>query len=84
MTEFTISFSNMTEILMFITFQAEKVREAAWECDWVGAPTSFQKCIISILDNGNQEFVISAEGFINISNSTLLKVLKLYSGGNKM
>jgi hypothetical protein len=59
-------------------FQAESVRDAAWECDWVGTPVPFQRCLAFIIATANKEFTLTAGKFVPVSNVTLLNV-RLYT-----
>ncbi|KAJ4437140.1 hypothetical protein ANN_17275, partial [Periplaneta americana] len=43
-----------------LTTQAELVSSAAWECDWIGTPVSFQRCLIFIIVTANTEFHLTA------------------------
>jgi hypothetical protein len=55
-------------------FQAERVRDAAWGCDWVGAPIPFQKCIRLIISSANKEFTLTAGKFVPVTIRTLVNV----------
>ena len=58
----------------FDLFQADIVREAAWCCDWVGTPVSFQRCLVFIIATANKEFTLTAGKFVPVSNSTMMNV----------
>ncbi|KAJ4437169.1 hypothetical protein ANN_17304 [Periplaneta americana] len=58
-----------------ITDKYESVREAAWSSDWVGAPVSYQRCILFIIAKSNQEFQLTAWKFVPLSNTTMMSVL---------
>ncbi|KAJ4437170.1 hypothetical protein ANN_17305, partial [Periplaneta americana] len=55
-----------------ITDKYESVREAAWSSDWVGAPVSYQRCILFIIAKSNQEFQLTACKFVPLSNTTMM------------
>jgi hypothetical protein len=59
---------------MGLLFQAERVRDAAWGCDWVGTPVPFQRCLIFIVATANKEFTLTAGKFVPVSNLTMLNV----------
>ena len=54
--------------------QAEKVRDAAFGCDWVGSATTFQRCLMFIIATANKEFQLTAGKFVPVSNVTTLNV----------
>jgi hypothetical protein len=56
------------------SFQAERVREAAWGCDWVGTPVQFQRCLTFIIGKANKNFTLTAGKFVPVSNSTMMNV----------
>ncbi|XP_033607078.1 odorant receptor 2a-like [Cryptotermes secundus] len=58
-----------------LTLQAEKVREAAWGCDWVGTPISFQKCIRLIIAAANKEFTLTAGKFVPVAIRTMVNMV---------
>ena len=55
-------------------FQAENVREAAWGCDWVGTPVSFQRRLVFIITTANKGFTLTAAKFVPVSNTTMINV----------
>jgi hypothetical protein len=55
-------------------FQAENVRDAAWGCDWVGTPVTFQRFVIFIIATANKGFTLTAGKFVPVSNSTMMNV----------
>jgi hypothetical protein len=55
-------------------FQAEYIRDAAWGCDWVGTPVSFQRCLVFIITTANKGFTLTAGKFVPVSNSTMMNV----------
>ena len=61
-------------ILQYLIFQAESVRDAAWGRDWVGTPVPLQRCLVFILTTANMEFTLTAGKFVPVSNKTMLKV----------
>jgi len=50
------------------------VREAAWGCDWIGTPVSFQRCLVLIIATANKEFTLTAGKFVPVSNKTMINV----------
>ncbi|XP_069688272.1 odorant receptor 33a-like [Periplaneta americana] len=58
-----------------LTEKYESVREAAWASDWVGAPVSYQRCILLIIAKSNKEFTLTAGKFVSLSNSTMMNML---------
>jgi hypothetical protein len=54
--------------------QADSIRDAAWECDWVGAPVTFQRCILFIIVATNKRFELTAGKVVGVSNTTMAKV----------
>ncbi|XP_033609384.1 uncharacterized protein LOC111869608 isoform X2 [Cryptotermes secundus] len=59
-----------------LTLQAERVRDAAWGCDWVGTPVPFQRCLAFIIATANKEFTLTAGKFVPVTNSTMMNILK--------
>jgi hypothetical protein len=55
-------------------FQAENIRDAAWGCDWVGTPVSFQRCLVFIITTANKGFTLTAGKFVPVSNTTMMNV----------
>ena len=55
-------------------FQVENVRDAAWGCDWVGTPVSFQRCLVFIITTANKGFTLTAGKFVPVSNTTMMNV----------
>jgi hypothetical protein len=68
------SFRRASNFILCILFQAESVREAAWGCDWVGTPVSFQRCLVFITASANKGFTLTAAKFVPVSNKTMIKV----------
>jgi hypothetical protein len=67
--------SSMTvNATLFLNTQAEIVRDAAWGCDWVGTPVSFQRLLVFIIATANKEFTLTAGKFVPVSNKTMLNV----------
>jgi hypothetical protein len=56
------------------TLQAERVRDAAWGCDWVGTPLPFMRCLSFIINLANKEFVLTAGKFVPVSKATMMNV----------
>jgi len=50
------------------------VRDAAFGCDWVGTPKSFQRCLMLIIAAANKEFQLTAGKFVPVSNVTMMNV----------
>jgi hypothetical protein len=50
------------------------VRDAAFGCDWVGTPISFQRCLMFIIATANKGFQLTAGKFVPVSNVTMLNV----------
>ncbi|PNF35147.1 hypothetical protein B7P43_G09266 [Cryptotermes secundus] len=57
-----------------VTNQAEKVRDGAWGCDWVGTPIAFQKCITTIISATNNEVTLTAGKFVPVRVRTMVNV----------
>jgi hypothetical protein len=53
------------------------VRDAAWGCDWIGTPVSFQCCLVFIIASANKEFTLTAGEFLPVSNKTMMNVRTL-------
>jgi hypothetical protein len=60
--------------VIFKLFQAESIKFAAWEIDWVGAPVPFQRCVVIIIAAANKEFRLTAGKFVPVCNSTMINV----------
>jgi hypothetical protein len=50
------------------------VRDAAFGCDWVGTPISFQRCLMFIIATANKGFQLTAAKFVPVSNLTMMNV----------
>jgi len=50
------------------------VRDAAWRCDWVGTPVSFQRCLVIVIATANKEFTLTAGKFVPVCNKTMMNV----------
>jgi len=50
------------------------VRDAAFECDWVGTAIPFQRCLMFIIATANKEFQLTAGKFVPVSNVTMMNV----------
>ena len=57
-------------------FQADRVRDAAFGCDWVGTPIPFQRCLMFIIATAYKEFQLTAGKFVPVSNLTMKNVGK--------
>ncbi|KAJ9577673.1 hypothetical protein L9F63_005753 [Diploptera punctata] len=58
-----------------LTYLADGVGGAAWECDWIGASIPFQRSLITIIIIANKEFVITAGKFVPASRKTMMNVI---------
>ncbi|KAJ4437149.1 hypothetical protein ANN_17284 [Periplaneta americana] len=71
-----------TFILMFcwfsseLTDQALRIRDAVWDCDWVGTPVSFQRSLAIMIACANQEIVMTAGKFVPISKQTMVNIFQ--------
>ncbi|KAJ4437208.1 hypothetical protein ANN_17343, partial [Periplaneta americana] len=54
------------------TEKYESVRDAAWASDWLGTPVSYQRCILFIIAESDQEFTFTAGKFVPISYATMM------------
>ena len=63
-----------TQYIICHILQAESVRDAAFGCDWVGTPNTFQRCLMFIIATANKEFRLTAGKFVPVSNVTTLNV----------
>ena len=50
------------------------MRDAAFGCEWVGAPIPFQRCLMFIIATSNKEFQLTAGKFVPVSNVTTMNV----------
>ena len=55
-------------------FQAQTVGFTAWSCDWIGTPVPFQRCLVFIIAEANNEFTLTAGKFVPVSKTTMLNV----------
>jgi hypothetical protein len=67
-------FSMTVRATLFLNTQAEMVSDAAWGCDWIGTPVSFQRCLVFIIATAKREFTLTAGKFVPVSNKTMLNV----------
>ena len=58
-------------------FQAENIKDAAWGCEWIGTPVSFQRCLVFIITTANKGFTLTAGKFVPVSNTTMMNVRKI-------
>ncbi|GFG31093.1 hypothetical protein Cfor_00699, partial [Coptotermes formosanus] len=71
---------NMTMLAIYtwfgyeLTSQVERVRDAAWGCDWVGTPLHFQKSIRVIISSANKECILTAGKFVPVTVRTMVNV----------
>ncbi|XP_021939805.1 odorant receptor 22b-like [Zootermopsis nevadensis] len=57
-----------------LTNQAEGVKQAVWESEWVGAPLQQQRDLAFVMAEANKQFVLTAGGFTSLSHHTLIMV----------
>ncbi|XP_021941233.1 odorant receptor 2a-like isoform X2 [Zootermopsis nevadensis] len=75
-----IYFGFMTEVCCIcwfgdeLTEEAESIRDAAWGCDWVGTPVTFQRCILFIIVAANKKFELTAGKIVGVSNNTMANI----------
>ena len=50
------------------------MRDAAFGCDWVGTPVSFQRYLMFIITAANKKFHLTAGKFVPVSNVTMMNV----------
>lgn len=50
------------------------MRDAAWGCDWVGAPTTFPRCLVFVIAAASKGFTLTAGKFVPVSRTTMLNV----------
>jgi hypothetical protein len=55
-------------------FQAQIIKQAAWDSEWVGAPLNQQGALMFMTAAANQHFALTAGGFISLSQHTMIKV----------
>jgi hypothetical protein len=55
-------------------FQAENVKQAIWEGEWVGAPLPQQRTLKFMMARANEEFTLTAGGFAPLTRHTLVTV----------
>ncbi|KAJ4437148.1 hypothetical protein ANN_17283 [Periplaneta americana] len=73
---------HVTFIFMFcwfaseLTDQALRIRDAVWDCDWVGTPVSFQRSLAVMISCANQEIVMTAGKFLPVSKQTMVNILQ--------
>ena len=58
-------------------FQVESIRDAAFGCDWVGTPITFQRCLMFIIATANKGFQLTAGKFVPVSNLTARNVSRI-------
>jgi hypothetical protein len=56
--------------------QAERVRGAAWGCDWVGTPVPLMRCLSFVIKMANKEIMLTAGKFVPVSKATMMNVRK--------
>ncbi|KAJ4437151.1 hypothetical protein ANN_17286 [Periplaneta americana] len=64
-------------------FQGDRVRDAAWDCDWVGTPVSFQRSLVFVIACANKEFKLTAGKCVPVTKQTMMNV-RLTFLGNKL
>jgi hypothetical protein len=55
-------------------FQAERVREGACGCEWIGTPVPFQRSLVFIMATANKGFKLTAGKFVPVCNKTMMNV----------
>jgi hypothetical protein len=75
--------SKKTSEYIIWVFQAERVSDAGWGCDWVGTPVPFQRCLFFIIAAAKKEFRLTAGKFVPVCNSTMMNVRLLKMQHNK-
>lgn len=60
--------------------QAEGVKQAVWESEWVGAPLQQQRDLAFVMSEANKQFVLTAGGFTSLSHHTLIMVSSVLTG----
>ncbi|XP_069688269.1 odorant receptor Or2-like [Periplaneta americana] len=69
-------------IVMFCWFpselsdQAQRVRDAAFACDWIGAPVSFQRSLSFMIACANKEFILTAGKCVPVSKETMVNMIQ--------
>ncbi|XP_021941930.1 odorant receptor 2a-like isoform X1 [Zootermopsis nevadensis] len=58
-----------------LTAQTQRIKDAAWGCDWVGTPVSFQKSIRLIISSANKEFTLTAGKIVPVTISTMVNMV---------
>jgi hypothetical protein len=58
----------------FATLQAERVRAAAWGCDWVGTPLPFTRSLSFVIKMANKDIMLTAGKFVPVSKATMMNV----------
>ncbi|XP_069688265.1 odorant receptor Or2-like [Periplaneta americana] len=59
-----------------LTDQGERVRDAAWSCDWIGTPVSFQRSLSLVIASANKEFILTAGKCVPVSKQTMLNMIQ--------
>ncbi|XP_023706082.2 odorant receptor Or2-like [Cryptotermes secundus] len=59
-----------------LSHQAERVREAAWGCDWVGTPLPFMRCLSFVIKMANKELALTAGKFVPVSKATMMNMMQ--------
>ncbi|KAJ4437156.1 hypothetical protein ANN_17291, partial [Periplaneta americana] len=57
-----------------LTDQADRVRDAAWNCDWVGTPVCFQRALSILMTCANKEIIMTAGNCVPVSKETMMNV----------
>jgi hypothetical protein len=61
-------------VLRIVMLQAERVRDAAWGCEWVGTPVPFVRSLSIIINMANKEVGLTAGKFVPVSKATMMNV----------
>ncbi|XP_021941931.1 uncharacterized protein LOC110840920 isoform X2 [Zootermopsis nevadensis] len=59
----------------FSIVTTQRIKDAAWGCDWVGTPVSFQKSIRLIISSANKEFTLTAGKIVPVTISTMVNMV---------
>jgi hypothetical protein len=65
--------SKPTMFLSF-SFQAQDIKQAIWESEWVGAPLEQQRKLMFMMAVADKEFALTAGGFVPLTRHTMLMV----------
>ncbi|KAJ4437159.1 hypothetical protein ANN_17294 [Periplaneta americana] len=60
----------------FAAVLAQRVRDAAFACDWIGAPVSFQRSLSFMIACANKEFILTAGKCVPVSKETMVNMIQ--------